>query len=272
MKKTLEKIALIAHASISFIFVLLTVLILFNVVPLNYVEGSLIVDSIVLVLIGVLAFFYAILTAYLIFCAFNQNQLLKYVELYRDSTATVMATTKTIKKMATENAKRVGNVKVSKIRVSNDGKYGLILKVWLSVSSNEVSYLLDTFRCMCEDTFKQVLGLRFSSIDFKIEKISGSYQADIEAAQKQAKTLEAERKYASDCYNDPLCQDCDQDGCEQPTQQQEETQQQHAPQEPAPQQAESTATQESADTTAADTKQPQAESTEEDSTKELATV
>ncbi|MBO5866785.1 MAG: hypothetical protein J6Q55_01865, partial [Clostridia bacterium] len=62
--------------------------------------------------------------------------------------------------------------------------------------------------CMCEDSFNQVLGLRFSSIDFKVEKITGHYQADIETARQQAKTLEAERKFARDCYQYPLCDDC----------------------------------------------------------------
>ena len=210
MKKPLEKVALIAHVCISFVFVLLTVLILFNVLPLNYLEGALVVDSIVLVLIGVLAFFYVALTAYLINNVLNQNQLLKYVELYRDATATVMATSKTIKKMVVENANQAGNVKVSKVRIANDGKYGLILKLWVSVSSQEVSYLLDTLRCMCEDSFDQVLGLRFSGIDFKVEKISGNYQPDLERAQQQAKTLEAERNLARECYQDPLCEDCQQ--------------------------------------------------------------
>ena len=208
MRKPLEKIAMIAHAGISFIFVLLTVLILFNILPLNYVEEALVVDSIVLVLVAVLAIFYAGLTVYLLYCVFNQNQLLRYVELYRDSTATVMATSKSIKKMAVENAKRQGSVKVKKIRITSDGKYGLVLKMWVVVKGSEVALTLDTLRCMCQDSFKEVLGLRFSSIDFKVEKIIGQHQPDIETAREQAKTLEAERKYASDCYQDPFCEKC----------------------------------------------------------------
>ena len=236
MKKTLEKFALIAHACISCVFVLLTVMILFNVLPLNFVNNSLVVDSIVLVLIVVLAIIYAGLTAYLLYCALNQNQLLKYVELYRDSTASVMATSKTVKSMVTENAKRVGDVKVNKIKISNASKYGLILKVWLEVSSDKVSFTLDTLRCLCEDSFNQVLGLRFSGIDFKIEKINGNYQPSVEEAQQQAKTLAAERKYVRECYQDPLCEKCDeQDGestdeqppqeADQPTQRRESDEQ-----------------------------------------------
>ena len=208
MRKTFEKIATIAHAAISFIFVLLTLLILFNVLPLEYVEQKVAVDSIVLVLLAVLAVFYAGLTAYLVYCAFNQTQLLKYVELYRDSTATVMATSKTIKNMAVENAKRLGNVKVQKVRISSDGKYGLILKLWVSVKGSEVSLTLDTLRCMCEEAYSQVLGLRFSSIEFKVEKITGHYQSDVETAKKQAETLGAERNHARDANQDPSSDKC----------------------------------------------------------------
>ena len=220
MRKPLEKIAMIAHAGISFIFVLLTVLILFNVVPLNYVEERLVVDSVVLVLIAVLAVFYAGLTAYLLYCVFNQTQLLKYVELYSDSCTTVMATSKTIKRMVMDNAKRLGGVKVKKIRISSDGKFGLILRVLVQVSSDEVSFTLDTLRCMCQDTFDKVLGLRFSSIDFKIEKIDGKYQADVQTAKQQAQTLDAERKYSRDCYQDPLCEKCTPQQDDQPVEQQ----------------------------------------------------
>ncbi|MBR2974907.1 MAG: hypothetical protein IKC47_04100 [Clostridia bacterium] len=216
MRRNFKKIAMIAHAGISFIFVLLTVLILSNILPLNFQDGAVVVDSVVLVLIIVLALFYVGLTAYLLYCTFNQTQLLKYVELYSDSTTSVMATSKTIKRMVTDNAKQLGTVKVNKIRISSDGKYGLILTVLVHVKSDEVSLELDTLRCMCQDTFFKVLGLRFSSINFKIEKINGHYKADTAEAKQQAKTMDAERKYARDCYEDPTGDKCDEDN--QPSQ------------------------------------------------------
>ena len=208
MKNSLQKIALVAHACISFVFVLLTVLILFNFLPLNFLDGSLVVDSIVLVLVSILVICYVALTAYLLYTNFSQQQMLKYVELYRDSTATVMATSKTIKKLVASNAQLVGGIKIEKVRIGTDGKYGVVLIVWVQVSSEQVSYTLDTLRCLCEDTFLQVLGLRFSSIDFKVEKIEGSYQPSVQTAQQQAKTLQAERNFARDCYEDPLCDNC----------------------------------------------------------------
>lgn len=219
MRKTFEKIAIIAHAAISFVFVLLTVLILFNVLPLEYVEERVSVDSIVLVLIAVLAVFYAGLTAYLVYCAFNQTQLLKYVKLYSDANTKVMATSKTVKRMVEDNAKRLGSVKINKIKISSDGRNGLMLRVNVQVSCEEVSMTLDTLRCMCQDTFNKVLGLSFTSIDFKIEKIAGKYQADVETAKKQAQTLEAERKYAREVYLDPLCEKCGEMEENQPTEQ-----------------------------------------------------
>ena len=206
MKKAIDKVAIVAHVCISCVFVLLTLLILFNVIPIQYENNAVVMDSVTLVLVISLSVVYVIITLYLLYVNFSQNQMLKYVELYRDSSSAMTASAKTVKKMVVNNAAIAGKVKVKKVKIASDGDVGHKLKVWVEVSTDEVSFTLDTLRCLCEESFTKMLGLKFSSIDFKIEKIHSNFKPDLEKAKEKAKTMDAERKYSKDCYNQPAAE------------------------------------------------------------------
>lgn len=194
MKKTIEKIAVIAHICITFIFVLLACLILFNALKIEYdAQGNAQVDSIVVVIIAVFAAVYVGLSAYLIYSAFTERNLLKEVLLYSDKGSLTKASASVIKNIAIEDAKALDGVHVKKVQIRPDEKLGFKMKVFVRVEKDNVSLALDTLRCMLEDSYVNILGLHFSAIDFRIDKMKSEYRPSVDVAEAKAKYINEKR-------------------------------------------------------------------------------
>lgn len=194
MKKTIEKIAVIAHICITFIFVLLTCLILFNALKLEYdAQGNVQVDSIVVVLIAVFAAVYVGLSVYLVYNAFTERNLLKEVLLYSDKGSLTKASANVIKNIAIEDAKTLEGVKVKKVQIRPDDKMGFKIKVFVRVEQDNVALALDTLRCLLEDSYVNILGLRFSAIDLRIDKMKSEYRPNTQVAEAKAKAINEKR-------------------------------------------------------------------------------
>ncbi len=204
MKKIADKVVLLAHMAISAIFVLVTILMFVNVIPLNFDNGLLIIDGFVLAMVLILAGIYVALTVYLLYSIFAQRNVIKQVLLYADEYNETNATSTVIRKIANSSAKLVSGVKVKKLRITAGDKGKLHMRLTVAVDSDDVSYTIDTLRCLLVDHYATVLSLTFDSIDFSITRIHSSRTPDIAKAKTQAEALRSGRVVAQELAEQPI--------------------------------------------------------------------
>lgn len=207
MRKIADRIILIAHISISTIFVFVGLLIFINIIPLNIVEGALVVDSFVLALIIVLVALYVVFSGYLIYSTFVQRNYIKQILLYRDADSSTKATIAVIKKIAKDNSRLVEGLTVKKLQISANDMQKLKLEMVVDVVNDDVAGTVDTMRCLLIDSYMSILGLSFETIDFKIRKVVSKYEPDVNKATNQAKVLGAGRKLTHDIYQQPVVEE-----------------------------------------------------------------
>ncbi len=205
MRRLADKVALVAHIGISAIFVLVTVMVFFNIIPLEIAETGLIVtSSFVMAIVMILAGVYVALTVYLLYVAFAQRNVVREVLLYSDATNNTNATSTVIRRIAVDNAKVVSGVSVKKLRITSEANGKLHMRITVHIKGNEVAKTIDTLRCLLVDSYATVLALKFDSIDFDIAKIEGSSVADLDKAKAQADVLSAGRAVTQEIFQEPI--------------------------------------------------------------------
>lgn len=205
MRRLADRVVLVAHIGISAIFVLVTVLMFVNIIPLTFDEaGLLIIDGFVMAMVLILAGIYLALTAYLLYSAFAQRNIVKSVLLYSDASNATNATSTVIRKIASDNAKLVEGITVKKLRITTGDKGKLNMRLTVTVRSDDVAYTVDTLRCMLVDSYTRVLALTFDSIDFDIAKVVSNNKADLDKATAQADVLKAGRTVTQEIYQEPI--------------------------------------------------------------------
>lgn len=195
MKKTAEKVALVAQICISFIFALICLLVVTGVIKITeeWLKGN----SFVVVIMSVFAAAYLGLSVYMVYMHFAENAVLKNVLLYSDNESIVKATARVVKKTAVESGRLVEGVKVKGVQIRPDEKFGLKMRVVISIKADNAELCTDTLRAVLADSFKNILGLRFSAIDFKIVSMRSNYIPDVEKAKENAVAAEKERREAA---------------------------------------------------------------------------
>lgn len=196
MKKTVEKIAIIAHICITFLFVLLACLILFNALEMKFDEnGRIVVDSIVIVILSVLAAVYVGLSAYLLYVTFSDRNIVHEVLLYSDKDNATKASSRVIKDIAVKNAKQLKEIQVRRIKIYPDEKFGFKLSITANIiNSNNVELTQEKLRRLLVANYRDELGLQFSAIDINISKNKSNYKPNVSLAEQEAKKVVEERK------------------------------------------------------------------------------
>lgn len=212
MRKIADKVVLVAHISISAIFVLVTILMFVNIIPLTFDNGLLVIDGFVMALVMILAGIYLVLSAYLLYSVFAQRNVVKQVLLYADEYNETNATSTVIRKIANSSAKLVSGVKVKKLRITAGDKGKLHMRLTVSVDSDDVAYTIDTLRCLLVEHYSTVLSLTFDSIDFNITHIKSSNVPDLDKAQSKAEVLRAGRVVIQEITEQPIVEE----GCIDP--------------------------------------------------------
>ncbi len=212
MRRIADKVVLVAHISISAIFVLVTILMFVNIIPLTFDNGLLVIDGFVMALVMILAGIYLALTGYLLYSAFAQRNVIKQVLLYADEYNETNATSTVIRKIANSSAKLVSGVKVKKLRITAGEKGKLHMRLTVAVQSDDVAYTIDTLRCLLVEHYASVLSLTFDSIDFNITHIKSNNKPDIDKAQNQAEVLRAGRVIIQEISEQPIVEE----GCIDP--------------------------------------------------------
>ncbi len=208
MRKIAEKVAIIAQICITLVFVITTLLYLFNVIPENTALSN---NGVLATLIGILAVAYMLLSAYIIYVNFSDNEVIQQVLLHCDSESATRASAKVIKNIVKSCAKKVSGVRVRKVKMKLDEKRGLSVTLRVNVATHNVSESIDILRCLVADAFKNTLGLTFNSLNFEIKRLKSSYRPDVAKAEKLAKTLTQQRELSADIYEQPFednCEEC----------------------------------------------------------------
>lgn len=185
MKNLVVKVAQIAQVVLSAIFVIMLVCTILGLIPVNVnVDGKVICDSYLKILLLLLSIVYVALSVFLVLNAINNANKLKYVKLAGNQQTISFVNTHIIKKICKKNAKLVKNVKVSKISVYSNELNNLSLNVFMSANTDDVGYATERFRLVLVDSFYNILGIRFSAINFRVKKLKSSYTPNIEEIEK----------------------------------------------------------------------------------------
>lgn len=213
MRKLAEKVVIVAQICITLIFAVTAILNTTNVFyndiydqSYGYNRGETVVinNGVLTSLIWVLFVTYLGLSAYLLYVNFSDRENLKRVLLFCDSESATHTTTKVVHKIIADCARQTEGISVKKTRIRPDEKQGFAINLKIKVNADNVSQVIDTFRCMLADSFKNTLGLTFNSINFEVVKLNTRYMASVRKANELAEKLGEQREVATEIYNEPL--------------------------------------------------------------------
>lgn len=211
MRKITEKISIVAQVCITLIFVVTTILYITGLIPYN---DGLIDNGVFVTLLLILAITYGLLSAYIIYVNFSENENVRQVLLFCDSESATHANAKVVRNIVKSCAKKVNGLRVRRVKMRVDEKQGLAITIKVDVSTSEVSNAIDKMRCLVADSFKNTLNLTFNSINFVIARLKTHYTPNVERAEKLAKTLTEQRELSADIYEQPFednCKECKED-------------------------------------------------------------
>ena len=183
MKRIAEKVALVALICISFVFALLTVLYATNVIPQQEIADN----SVVIVLLAVLAVVFLGLCAYLLYVNFSEKINVKRILLYYDSESETRANANVVNNIVFGCAKLVPELKVQKVKIRLDEKLGLIATVFVKTSAENIADSIERLRKILEKNLLETLGLKFNAINFEISQLTKKFVPD-EAKKQQSKS------------------------------------------------------------------------------------
>lgn len=196
MKKTIEKIALVAQTVIALIVAVICLLMALGNIPTLSTNSS--SGKVVLVFVCIFSGLYLAFAIYNLYVAFSDRSVLRYVMLTADNDKSTSASGKVLKKIAVSDSALVEGIKVRRLQVRPDEKFGFKMRVDVDVDSNEVNLALEKYRCLLVDSYINILGLKFSSIDFRIRKVTTTYTPDVSKAQKQAEAITNKTKQSAE--------------------------------------------------------------------------
>ncbi len=198
MRKIGEKVALVAQICVAIIFVIVAMLYVAEIIPQNVLQDN----TILFVMMAVLAIIFAGTSVYLVYMSFSEAQNIKRILLHADSKSATTTNVKVVNKIALSCADRIDGVHIKKIKIRADEKRGFEATFVVGVSASSVTPVIEQLRCLIEDSFKDTLGLTFNTITFEVAKIKQA-KADIKKAQKRAKALTDGTEQVQDLYQNP---------------------------------------------------------------------
>ncbi len=203
MKKTIEKVALVALICVALIFVISTILYMSNVIdqPQNWSD-----NGVVNAIMFVFAVAFVGLACYLIYVNFAENENIKRMLLYCDCQSQTTVNSSVVRNIVKGCTKDIDGLKIKKIKIRQDAKQGFVLKVFVVTDAQRVQENVDTLRYLLIDSFSNTLGFAFNSLDFVITKLSTRYKPNKKLAQEQAETLQQVRDLTQENFVDPPTQ------------------------------------------------------------------
>ena len=186
MKKIFEKVVTITLGVISLFFVIMMLVTAFGGLELNDFD-----NSIVRALLICLAVIFAVLTGLAVFAAFQDNEKLSSVMLFKNKESATKATVAVVKRTAKRVIKDIPEAKLTKVQIVADDNGNVRLKVDLKLSTDATMDVVTKVRATLIDTFANIFGIEFASIDFRIVKSKNSYVPSAAAVDKRVAELKA---------------------------------------------------------------------------------
>lgn len=186
MKKIFEKVVTVTLGVISLFFVIMMLVTAFGGLELNDFD-----NSIVRALLICLAVIFAVLTGLAVFAAFQDNEKLSSVMLFKNKESATKATVAVVKRTAKRVIKDIPEAKLTKVQIVADDNGNVRLKVDLKLSTDATMDVVTKVRATLIDTFANIFGIEFASIDFRIVKSKNSYVPSAAAVDKRVAELKA---------------------------------------------------------------------------------
>ena len=186
MKKIFEKVVTVTLGVISLFFVIMMLVTAFGGLELNDFD-----NSIVRALLICLAVIFAVLTGLAVFAAFQDNEKLSSVMLFKNKESATKATVAVVKRTAKRVIKDIPEAKLTKVQIVADDNGNVRLKVDLKLSTDATMDVVTKVRATLIDTFANIFGIEFASIDFRIVKSKNSYVPSAAAVDKRVEELKA---------------------------------------------------------------------------------
>ena len=186
MKKIFEKVVTITLGVISLFFVIMMLVTAFGGLELSDFD-----NSIVRALLICLAVIFAVLTGLAVFAAFQDNEKLSSVVLFKNKESATKATVAVVKRTAKRVVKEIPEAKLTKVQIVADENGNVRLKVDVKLATDATMEVVTKVRALLIDTFANVFGIEFASIDFRIVKSKNSYVPSAAAVDQRVAELKA---------------------------------------------------------------------------------
>ena len=186
MKKIFEKVVTITLGVISLFFVIMMLVTAFGGLELSDFD-----NSIVRALLICLAVIFAVLTGLAVFAAFQDNEKLSSVVLFKNKESATKATVAVVKRTAKRVVKEIPEAKLTKVQIVADDNGNVRLKVDVKLATDATMEVVTKVRALLIDTFANVFGIEFASIDFRIVKSKNSYLPSAAAVDQRVEELKA---------------------------------------------------------------------------------
>lgn len=186
MKKIFEKVVTVTLGVISLFFVIMMLVTAFGGLELNDFD-----NSIVRALLICLAVIFAVLTGLAVFAAFQDNEKLSSVVLFKNKESATKATVAVVKRTAKRVVKEIPEAKLTKVQIVADDNGNVRLKVDVKLATDATMEVVTKVRALLIDTFANVFGIEFASIDFRIVKSKNSYVPSAAAVDQRVAELKA---------------------------------------------------------------------------------
>lgn len=188
--RRLQKVLAITFFVLSFIFLLLDLLFIFN-------ESFTLEDMhnrIIRVIVIVLTVLFLGVGIAVIIEAFWNKEALSSIILYSDRASSVKVTKTVIKNIVKKNAALIEGVKTRGETLYLDENGGVRMAVNVIVKNNDVDYAVDRLRCLLFDAFYEILGVEFSKIDFRVTALQPKYVPDMQKVDEEAEDMKQKRE------------------------------------------------------------------------------
>lgn len=185
MKKVFEKIVSITLGVISTLFVILILVTMFGGIEIADLDNDLV--HALLIALGVV---FAVLTGLNIYASFIDNEKLSSVLLFKDKESATKATVSVLKKTAVRVTKQVPEAKIKKVHLTSDENGNVKMRLDIKVSTDETLEVVTRVRAIIIETFKEIFGIEFASIDYKIIKSKNTFvpsDKDVDAKVEELK-------------------------------------------------------------------------------------
>lgn len=187
MRRITEKVSAIVLITVSFIFVLFTLLLTFRAF-----EVTLLNNHIVVTLIIAISIIFAASSMVLCVNLFSDRDSIKNLLLFSDHSSSTRTSMNVVRRIIKRNATSVQGVRIHKSIIMQEAN-GFRLRIAIGVQSDDVQLTVDKLRVILEDAFINILGVRFNSIDFKVARLLTNYKLDSETIKSKAAALKDEQ-------------------------------------------------------------------------------